>query len=91
MATRSIRGLTGAEAVFTAARPRGVNRTNHDESRERRGPDLPEELQVFCPECNHNFATGEGAPWCGEPPSCRWAAEGYQHAENARRFQGAQR
>jgi hypothetical protein len=24
--------------VFTAARPRGLNRTNHDESRERRGP-----------------------------------------------------
>jgi hypothetical protein len=31
--------LTGAEAVFTAARPRGLNRTNHDESIERRGPD----------------------------------------------------
>jgi hypothetical protein len=25
--------------VFTAARPRGLNRTNHDESIERRGPD----------------------------------------------------
>jgi hypothetical protein len=32
------RPLTGAEAVFTAARPRGLNRTNHDESRERRSP-----------------------------------------------------
>jgi hypothetical protein len=30
--------LTGAEAVFTAPRPRGLNRTNHDESRERRSP-----------------------------------------------------
>jgi hypothetical protein len=27
-----------AEAVFTAARQRGLNRTNHDESRERRAP-----------------------------------------------------
>jgi hypothetical protein len=49
-------------------------------------PYLPEELKVTCPECNYNFATGEGASWCGEPPTCRWAAEGYEHAENARRF-----
>lgn len=54
-------------------------------------PYLPEELKVSCPECNYNFATGEGTPWCGEPPSCRWAAEGYQHAQNARRFQAGQR
>ena len=54
-------------------------------------PYLPEELKVTCPECNYNFATGEGAPWCGEPPNCRWAAEGFQHAENARRFQAGQR
>ena len=54
-------------------------------------PYLPEELQVFCPECNYNFATGEGAPSCGEPPNSRWAAEGYRHAENARRFQAGQR
>jgi hypothetical protein len=53
-------------------------------------PYLPEELKVFCPDCNHNFATGEGAPWCGEPPNCRWAAEGYEHAQNARRFQADQ-
>jgi hypothetical protein len=33
----TLRPLTIAEAaVFTAARPRGLNRTNHDESRERR-------------------------------------------------------
>jgi transposase-like protein len=50
-------------------------------------PYLPEELKVTCPECNYNFATGEGTRWCGEPPDCRWAAEGYRHAENARRFQ----
>src|SRR5512132_2703356 len=31
---------TSAEAVSTAARLRGLNRTNHDESRERRGPAL---------------------------------------------------
>jgi hypothetical protein len=34
--------LTGA--VFTAARPRGLNRTNHDESWERRGPGYDPEL-----------------------------------------------
>jgi hypothetical protein len=39
----TLRPLTIAEAVFTAARPLGLNRTNHDESRERRGPGwLPE-------------------------------------------------
>ena len=53
-------------------------------------PYLPEELKVFCPACNYNFATGEGVTWCGDPPSCRWAMEGYQNAENARRFQAEQ-
>jgi hypothetical protein len=38
----TLRPLTIAEAaVFTAARPRGLNRTNHDKSRERRGPGCP--------------------------------------------------
>jgi hypothetical protein len=37
----TLRSPTSAEAVFTAARLRGLNRTNHDESRERRGPGLP--------------------------------------------------
>jgi hypothetical protein len=32
------RPLTDAEAVFTAAPPGRLNPTNHDESRERRGP-----------------------------------------------------
>jgi hypothetical protein len=54
-------------------------------------PYVPEELKVTCPDCNYNFATGEGASWCGEPPSCRWAAEGYRNAENARRFQAGRR
>jgi hypothetical protein len=54
-------------------------------------PYLPEELKVTCPDCNYNFATGEGVSWCGEPPSCRWAAEGYRNADNARRFQAGQR
>jgi hypothetical protein len=53
-------------------------------------PYLPEELKVFCPACNYNFATGEGTTWCGDPPSCLWALEGYQNAENARRFQAEQ-
>jgi hypothetical protein len=48
-------------------------------------------LKVNCPECNYSFATGEGEPWCGEPPGCRWAAEGRKHAERARRLQAQQR
>jgi hypothetical protein len=54
-------------------------------------PYLPEELKVFCPDCNYNFATGEGTPWCGERPCCDWAVEGYQHAQNLRRFQEGRR
>src|SRR5215207_3383409 len=43
-------GLTGAEAVFTAARPCGV-KTNHDESRERRGPGVvPDPQAILGPE-----------------------------------------
>lgn len=53
-------------------------------------PYLPEELKVTCPECYYNFATGEGTPWCGEPPNCGWAAEGYEHAKNAREFRAQQ-
>ena len=40
------RHLTGAEAMFTAARPRGLNRTNHDESRERGGPGISPDFPV---------------------------------------------
>ena len=54
-------------------------------------PYLPEELKVMCPACNYNFATGEGTPECGEPPSCSWSVEGYEHAETARQFQAGQR
>ena len=53
-------------------------------------PRLPEELKVNCPECNNNFATGDGMSWCGESPSCQWAAEGRRHAESARRLQAQQ-
>jgi hypothetical protein len=46
----TLRSPTSAEAVFTAARLRGLNRTNHDESRERRGPALfPRSLRNYVP------------------------------------------
>jgi len=38
--------VTGAEAVFTAARPRGLNRTNHDQPRERRGPGVGDRVCI---------------------------------------------
>ncbi|HZD74495.1 MAG TPA: hypothetical protein VE776_11535 [Actinomycetota bacterium] len=47
-------------------------------------------MKVFCPECNYNFATGEGTPFCSDPPDCGWAAEGRRNAENARRFKAQQ-
>jgi hypothetical protein len=54
-------------------------------------PYLPEDLKVFCPQCNFNFATGEGAAQCGDPPTCRWAEAGYEHAANAIAFKHRRR
>ncbi|HEX9889916.1 MAG TPA: hypothetical protein VGA69_10590 [Nitriliruptorales bacterium] len=36
-------------------------------------PYLPEELDVFCPTCNYDFFTREGAPECGATPRCEYA------------------
>jgi hypothetical protein len=67
------RPLTIAEAaVFTAARPRGLNRTNHDESRKRRGPGRDP------PPGKSRRATGtpDGPQWVRRTPGTpgsRWA------------------
>lgn len=38
-------------------------------------PNLPEELDVFCPRCNYDFYTGEGVPECHDPPTCAYARQ----------------
>jgi hypothetical protein len=46
-------------------------------------------LKVNCPDCNYNFAIGEGVPWCGELPNCQWVAEGRRHADKRPSVPGA--
>ena len=36
-------------------------------------PILPDELDVRCPICLYNFATGDGNPGCSDPPTCVFA------------------
>lgn len=38
-------------------------------------PYLPEELDVFCPNCRFNFFTMEGNSQCGRPGVCEHGAE----------------
>lgn len=38
-------------------------------------PNLPEELDVWCPTCWFNFMVGDGNPECGDPPTCDFARE----------------
>jgi hypothetical protein len=54
-------------------------------------PYLPEKYNVFCPACNYNFAAGEGDPWCGSFTTCDWAAEGFRHAQAAKKAFGRSR
>jgi hypothetical protein len=52
-------------------------------------PYLPEELDVFCPQCRFNFFTMEGNPPCEEPLVCPHAAEPLEHVDNVRHWSGA--
>lgn len=36
-------------------------------------PNLPEELDVWCPTCCYNFMIRDGNPDCSDPPSCEFA------------------
>lgn len=36
-------------------------------------PNLPEELDVWCPTCRYNFMVDDGNPTCSHPPRCRFA------------------
>jgi hypothetical protein len=43
---------------------------------------LPEELEVFCPQCLFDFYTMEGNPPCADPATCKHGAEARSHVEN---------
>ena len=45
---------------------------------------LPEELDVFCPNCRFNFFTMQGNPQCGRPGACDHSAEARCHVANVR-------
>lgn len=47
-------------------------------------PYLPEELDVYCPNCRFNFFTMEGNPPCDDPLTCPHGVEARSHIENLR-------
>jgi hypothetical protein len=47
-------------------------------------PYLPEELDVYCPDCRFNFFTMEGNPPCEDPMTCAAGAEPRAHVGNLR-------
>ncbi len=47
-------------------------------------PYLPEELDVYCPNCRFNFFTMEGNPPCEDPLTCPHGIEARTHIENLR-------
>ena len=47
-------------------------------------PYLPEELDVFCPNCRFNFFTMQGNAQCGRPRVCEHSAEARSHVANVR-------
>jgi hypothetical protein len=52
-------------------------------------PYLPEELDVFCPQCRFNLFTMEGNPPCDDPLACPHAHEARAHVDNVRRWAAA--
>ena len=54
-------------------------------------PYLPEELDVYCPDCRFNFFTMEGNPFCEDPMACEYNAAPLAHVENYRQWVEAQR
>ena len=53
-------------------------------------PYLPEELDVYCPDCRFNFFTMEGNPPCDDQLACPHGAEPRSHIENMRSWVAAQ-
>lgn len=50
-------------------------------------PSLPEELNVFCPDCRFNFYTMEGNPPCEDQLACAHSVEPLAHVANMLRWQ----
>ena len=50
-------------------------------------PSLPEELNVFCPDCRFNFYTMEGNPPCEDQLACSHSAEPLAHVANMLHWQ----
>src|SRR6266540_1419135 len=53
-------------------------------------PPLPEELDVFCPQCRFNFLTMEGNFPCADPLTCEHSVEPTSHVGNMRRWREGQ-
>jgi len=49
---------------------------------------VPEELDVFCPNCRFNLFTMEGNSQCGRPGVCEHSAEPRSHVANLRAWLG---
>lgn len=49
-------------------------------------PYLPEELDVYCPDCRFNYFTMEGNPPCGTPLTCPHGVVPREHIENLRKW-----
>ena len=43
---------------------------------------IPDELNVFCPNCLFDFATMEGNPPCDDPLTCEHGEEARSHVPN---------
>jgi hypothetical protein len=49
-------------------------------------PYVPEELDVYCPQCRFNFVTQEGNPPCADPLTCEHGVDARAHVENYRQW-----
>lgn len=47
---------------------------------------LPQELDVFCPQCRFDFADLTGNPPCDDPATCAEGAEARSHVANLRNW-----
>ena len=49
-------------------------------------PYLPEELDVYCPDCRFNYFTMEGNPPCEDQLKCEHSKEPLEHVQNLKRW-----
>lgn len=50
---------------------------------------MPEELNVFCPNCLFDFVTMEGNPPCADPLTCEHGEEARSHVSNVEAWRRA--